>query len=85
MDLGMPGMDGYEAARRLRANHPGCPFRLIAVTGWGKEEDRQRVREAGFDEHLVKPVSVAELKAVAVRSGGAASSLTARSRPCNRK
>jgi PAS domain S-box-containing protein len=64
MDLGMPGMDGYEAARRLRANHPGCPFRLIAVTGWGQEEDRQRVREAGFDEHLVKPVRVAELKAV---------------------
>jgi DNA-binding response OmpR family regulator len=41
-----------------------CPFRLIAVTGWGQEEDRQRVQEAGFDEHLVKPVRVAELKAV---------------------
>jgi len=64
MDLGMPGMDGYEAARRLRAKHPGSTFRLIAVTGWGQEEDRQRTREAGFDEHLVKPVGVRELKTV---------------------
>jgi len=67
MDLGMPGMDGYEAARRLRAKHPGSAFRLIAVTGWGQEEDRQPTREAGFDEHLVKPVGVAELKAVLSR------------------
>ena len=67
MDLGMPGMDGYEAARRLRANHPDSAFRLIAVTGWGQGEDRQRAREAGFDEHLVKPVGVVELKAVLSR------------------
>jgi PAS domain S-box-containing protein len=64
MDLGMPGMDGYEAARRLRAKHPDRAFRLIAVTGWGQEEDRQRTREAGFDEHLVKPVRVHELKTI---------------------
>jgi len=64
MDIGMPGMDGYEAARRLRAQHPDSAFRLIAVTGWGQEEDRQRAREAGFDEHLVKPVGVRELKTV---------------------
>jgi CheY-like chemotaxis protein len=64
MDIGMPGMDGYEAARRLRAKHPGRAFRLIAVTGWGQDEDRQRVREAGFDEHLVKPVGVRELKTI---------------------
>ena len=64
MDIGMPGMDGYEAARRLRAKHPDRAFRLIAVTGWGQEEDRQRAREAGFDEHLVKPVRVAELRAI---------------------
>ena len=67
MDIGMPGMDGFEAARRLRAKHPGSTCRLIAVTGWGQEEDRQRVREAGFDEHLVKPVGIAELKAVLSR------------------
>jgi PAS domain S-box-containing protein len=67
MDIGMPGMDGYEAARRLRAKHPDSAFRLIAVTGWGQEEDRQRAREAGFDEHLVKPVRVPALKAVLSR------------------
>ena len=64
MDIGMPGMDGYEAARQLRARYPDRAFRLVAVTGWGQEEDRQRAREAGFDGHLVKPVGVAELKAV---------------------
>jgi len=64
MDLGMPGMDGYEAARWLRTNHADHAFRLVAMTGWGQEEDRQRTREAGFDEHLVKPVRVAELKAI---------------------
>jgi len=67
MDLGMPGMDGYEAARRMRAKHPDHAFRLIAVTGWGANEDRRRVREAGFDKHLVKPVGIAELKAVLSR------------------
>jgi CheY-like chemotaxis protein len=67
MDIGMPGMDGYEAARRLRAKHPDSAFRLIAVTGWGQDEDRQRALEAGFDEHLVKPVGVRELKAALSR------------------
>ena len=60
----MPVMDGYEAARRLRANHPGRAFRLVAITGWGQDQDRQRTLEAGFDQYLVKPVGVAELKSV---------------------
>jgi CheY-like chemotaxis protein len=64
MDLGMPVMDGYAAARRLRADHPERAFRLVAITGLGQEEDRRRTREAGFDQHLVKPVGVAELRAV---------------------
>jgi len=64
MDIGMPGMDGYEAARRLRTDHADQAFRLIAVTGWGQEEDRQRALEAGFDEHLVKPVRLERLKEV---------------------
>ena len=67
MDIGMPGMDGYEAARRLRAQHADHAFRLVAITGWGQDEDRQRTREAGFDEHLVKPVRAADLKAVLSR------------------
>ncbi|MCF7991863.1 MAG: response regulator [Thiohalocapsa sp.] len=64
MDLGMPGMDGYEAARRLRADHPDGAFRLVAISGWGQDEHRQKAREAGFDRHLIKPVAVAELKAI---------------------
>jgi PAS domain S-box-containing protein len=55
LDIGMPGMDGYEVARKLRAQ-PGLESVVIAaVTGWGQEEDRRRSKEAGFDHHLVKP------------------------------
>jgi len=61
LDIGMPGMDGYELARRLRAMANSASMRLIAVTGWGRDADRERSREAGFDLHLVKPVDPAEL------------------------
>jgi CheY-like chemotaxis protein len=55
LDLGMPGMDGYEVARRLR-EQPGLqPAMLVALTGWGQDEDKRRSKEAGFDHHLVKP------------------------------
>jgi CheY-like chemotaxis protein len=57
----MPGMDGYELARRLRAMTNGAAMRLVAVTGWGRDADRKRSRDAGFDLHLVKPVDPAEL------------------------
>ena len=56
LDIGMPGLDGYEVARRLRALKREQPLRIIAVTGWGQDDDRTRSREAGFDVHLVKPV-----------------------------
>lgn len=56
VDLGMPRMDGYEFARWLRQQPWGLHRRLIAVTGWGQTEDRHRTREAGFDDHVVKPV-----------------------------
>jgi PAS domain S-box-containing protein len=56
MDLGMPNLNGYEAARRIRAQPWGEPMILIAVTGWGQDEDRRRTAEAGFNGHLVKPV-----------------------------
>ncbi|WP_431053128.1 ATP-binding protein [Roseateles sp. L2-2] len=64
LDIGMPDMDGHEVARRLRAmaDDIGRP-RLIALTGWGQEQDREKTREAGFDDHMVKPVDVDELKA----------------------
>jgi PAS domain S-box-containing protein len=55
LDIGMPRLNGYEAARRIR-QRLGSAVRLIALTGWGQYEDRQRSREAGFDHHLVKPV-----------------------------
>ena len=57
IDLGLPGLDGYEVARVVRANPTGKSALLIAVTGYGQAEDRQRSSEVGFDAHLVKPVS----------------------------
>jgi CheY-like chemotaxis protein len=58
LDVGLPVMDGYELARRLRERHAGGRPRLIAVTGYGQEADRARAREAGFDHHLVKPIAI---------------------------
>jgi CheY-like chemotaxis protein len=57
LDIGLPGMDGYEVARRLRGNEPTRDAILVAVTGYGRDEDRARSHEAGFDYHLVKPIS----------------------------
>jgi CheY-like chemotaxis protein len=61
LDLGLPGMDGYEVARRMRAEPEGRAATLIALTGWGQEEDRRRSKEAGIDHHLVKPVDLTAL------------------------
>jgi signal transduction histidine kinase len=61
LDLGMPSMDGYETARHLRRLSWGKQARLIALTGWGQQQDRIRTAEAGFDVHLVKPVSELDL------------------------
>jgi PAS domain S-box-containing protein len=63
LDLGMPQMSGFDVARWLRRQPWGAEIRLIAVTGWGQEEDRRRSREAGFDSHLTKPVDPDELLA----------------------
>jgi PAS domain S-box-containing protein len=64
LDIGLPGMDGYEVARRLRTLDGLRGVKLVAMTGYGGEEDRQRAREAGFDHHLVKPVDPRELEAL---------------------
>lgn len=61
MDIGMPGMDGLTTSRAMRESGWGKATRLIALTGWGKEDDQRRSREAGFDFHLVKPVARAQL------------------------
>jgi CheY-like chemotaxis protein len=62
LDLGLPGIDGYQVAQRLRAAGR-CP-RLIAITGYGQPQDRKRAIDAGIDQHLVKPVDAAELNRV---------------------
>ena len=64
LDIGLPGMDGHEVARRLRLLSGLQKAVLVAQTGWGQEEDRRRSREAGFNHHLVKPVSAAAVQAV---------------------
>lgn len=56
LDIGLPGMDGYEVARRLRNDETGSDCVIVAISGYGQEDDRRRGREAGFDFHLVKPV-----------------------------
>jgi two-component system, sensor histidine kinase len=58
VDLGMPGMDGYEVCRRIRAVPGHVQTLVVALTGWGQDEDRERSRRAGFDHHLVKPLNV---------------------------
>jgi len=64
LDIGMPGMDGYEVARRLRASPSGSRLQLIALTGWGQREDVQRCLQAGFDHHLVKPLDLDKLRSL---------------------
>jgi len=64
VDIGMPKVHGYEVARRMRAAPGTARTLLVAVTGWGQENDRKRAREAGFDRHLVKPVDPGEIEAI---------------------
>jgi CheY-like chemotaxis protein len=61
VDVGLPGMNGYQIAQAVRATARGGKIRLIALTGYGQPADRTRAVEAGFDAHLVKPVDVQEL------------------------
>jgi PAS domain S-box-containing protein len=88
LDIGMPGMDGYEVARRLRQKSELQEQVLVAVTGWGREEDRRRSQEAGFDDHIVKPVEpdilnriLADLQSRRTPSNAAGSQPSA---PCGR-
>jgi CheY-like chemotaxis protein len=61
VDIGLPRLDGYEVARRLRAANLGA--RLVALTGYGRDDEVQRARDAGFDEHLLKPATLEQLRA----------------------
>ena len=71
LDIGMPGMNGYEVARSLRREDWGRGLRLIAVTGWGQDEDKLRAAAAGFDTHLTKPFEPEHLEALVVDSATA--------------
>jgi signal transduction histidine kinase/ActR/RegA family two-component response regulator len=69
LDIGLPGMDGYDVARELRSRPHLKGIALIAMTGYGREEDRRRARDAGFDEHLVKPLDLDALELILAQAG----------------
>ena len=64
LDLGMPDPDGYEVARRLRAEPDGKTIELIAMSGWGHQAAREQAVQAGFDRHFLKPITLAHLHAL---------------------
>ena len=64
LDIGLPGRDGYEIARQLRGLERGRSLVIAAVTGYGRDEDRQRAEAAGFDYHFVKPIDFERLKTI---------------------
>jgi signal transduction histidine kinase len=81
LDIGMPGMDGYEVARRIRSQPWGRSATLVALSGWGQESDRKRSREAGFDSHCIKPLDPQRLSMLLASlspPGGAAAEPAAR-------
>ncbi len=74
LDIGLPEMDGHELARQLRAIPRLAGLRLVAVTGYGQAEDRQRAAAAGFDDHLIKPADLQALERIlgGISAGGEA-------------
>lgn len=71
LDLGLPGMDGYEVAKRLRQVESCRDAVIVATSGYGQEEDRRRAKQAGFNHHLVKPIDFDALKSLlSERAGG---------------
>ena len=64
LDIGLPKLNGYEVARRIRQQPWGQEVIIVALTGWGQDEDRRRSHEAGFDLHIVKPVETAALESL---------------------
>ncbi len=72
LDIGMPGLTGYEVARRIRLEAWGRRAILIAVTGWGQQDDKQKAKAAGFDEHLTKPIDPSELESMLAKLLGPA-------------
>lgn len=72
LDIGMPGLNGYDTCRGIRSQPENKSALIIALTGWSQETDRQQSRDAGFDFHLIKPVELAALEKVLKDLGGPA-------------
>jgi CheY-like chemotaxis protein len=70
LDIGLPGLDGYEVAKRLRLQPPLENMILIALTGYGNESDHRRSKEAGFDHHLVKPIEFSKVQGILATVAG---------------
>jgi CheY-like chemotaxis protein len=87
LDIGLPGLNGYEVCRRIREQPWGKDMLLVALTGWGMDEDRHRSQEAGFDAHMVKPVDHDALEKLLAgltsRRGAGAQPLAAVTSPSN--
>jgi two-component system CheB/CheR fusion protein len=64
LDIGLPNLDGYEVAERIRAQQNGAPIRLVAITGWSRDDEQLRAKRAGFDHHLTKPVDPKRLESL---------------------
>ena len=69
LDIGMPGLSGFDVARALRKTAEGAHLTLVAITGWGQADDRRRTAEAGFDHHLVKPADMGAISAICTGAG----------------
>jgi CheY-like chemotaxis protein len=69
LDIGLPQMDGYEVARRMREDPGLRDLKIVALTGYGQEEDRRLSKEAGFDHHMVKPVDFKTIQAILAPRG----------------
>ncbi|MFO1418349.1 MAG: response regulator [Methylotetracoccus sp.] len=78
LDLGMPGMDGFEVAEQIRKSPGGRSVTLVAVSGWGQTEDRRRTLEAGFDHHLIKPARIADIQRLLAASADTGSFIAGR-------
>jgi len=70
LDIGMPGLSGYEVARKVRETDPASDMILIAITGWGQENDKEQALSAGFDYHLTKPVDLQRMSELIQRKPG---------------
>jgi CheY-like chemotaxis protein len=69
LDIGLPKLDGYEVGRRLRGQPWGKGCMLVAMTGWGQDEDKLRALQSGFDRHMTKPVDIVQLSEVLAELG----------------